>query len=96
MTTRKKVTRSRVLLFLCVCVINMAFEMCGFLLCKGTFFVLFSCLFGVGEGLGFRKFIEKRDSSSSPLFDEQWFVQKLDHFNGADSREWKQVSLTEI
>ncbi|XP_062329699.1 thymus-specific serine protease [Osmerus eperlanus] len=22
--------------------------------------------------------------------DEQWFVQKLDHFNGADSREWKQ------
>uniref|UniRef100_A0A668A8S4 Serine protease 59, putative n=1 Tax=Myripristis murdjan TaxID=586833 RepID=A0A668A8S4_9TELE len=25
-----------------------------------------------------------------PVFEEQWFTQKLDHFNGADSRVWKQ------
>lgn len=23
--------------------------------------------------------------------EDQWFIQRLDHFNGADSRVWKQV-----
>lgn len=90
MTRWKKITRSHLFLFF---VINMAFQTCSFLLCKGTLFLLFSCLFGVGEGHGFRRFIEKQESGSGALFDEQWFTQKLDHFNGADSREWKQVSL---
>lgn len=43
---------------------------------------------------GFRKFYRGQDENAKMLrtvFDEQWFVQKLDHFNGADSREWKQV-----
>ncbi|XP_008307002.1 thymus-specific serine protease [Cynoglossus semilaevis] len=42
---------------------------------------------------GFRKFYRGQDENAKMLrtvFDEQWFVQKLDHFNGADSREWKQ------
>lgn len=46
-----------------------------------------------------RKFIEIDRSSNDvpkgknkPVFQEQWITQKLDHFNGADSRVWDQVS----
>lgn len=74
--------------------INMAFQTCGLLLCKVTLFLLFS-LFAVGEGQykGFRKFNQGQDTSQNAVLEEQWFTQKLDHFNGADSREWKQVSV---
>jgi hypothetical protein len=48
---------------------------------------------------GNRKFIEIDTSSNDvqkgkgkPVFQEQWITQKLDHFNGADSRVWNQVS----
>uniref|UniRef100_A0A1A8RKA0 Protease, serine, 16 (Thymus) n=1 Tax=Nothobranchius rachovii TaxID=451742 RepID=A0A1A8RKA0_9TELE len=41
-----------------------------------------------GRFYGFRKF--HVDSSQRAGSEEQWFTQKLDHFNGADSRVWKQ------
>lgn len=94
MTTRSKITCSSLFLF----GIKMSFEMHPFLLRRGTSLLLFSlfyCLFGVGfaQSRSFRRFNLKLESSSRPVSDERWFTQKLDHFNGADSREWKQVSL---
>ncbi len=73
---------------------NMAFQTCGLLLCKATLFLLLS-LAAVGEGQykGFRRFNQGQDTSQKAVLGEQWFTQKLDHFNGADIREWKQVSL---
>lgn len=55
-------------------------------------FSLFGCLLGVGEGRynAFRKI--RVEQAGSRGAEEQWFTQKLDHFNGADGREWKQVS----
>lgn len=52
---------------------------------------LFGCLFCVGEC----RFSAFRASRVQPdgVAEEQWFTQKLDHFNGADRREWKQVSV---
>ncbi|XP_028319763.1 thymus-specific serine protease [Gouania willdenowi] len=40
---------------------------------------------------GFSKF-QRQKAALSPggLSSELWFTQKLDHFNGADSRQWKQ------
>jgi hypothetical protein len=32
-----------------------------------------------------------RVSSNVTLPPDQWFLQKLDHFNAADTRNWKQV-----
>ncbi|KAM7399742.1 hypothetical protein PAMP_018990 [Pampus punctatissimus] len=70
----------------------MAFQQtCGLPVCKATLCFLFS-LFVLGEGQykGFRKFIGVQDTRKGDAFEEQWFIQKLDHFNGADSRVWKQ------
>ncbi|GLD52867.1 thymus-specific serine protease [Lates japonicus] len=69
----------------------MAFQTCGLPICKLTICFLLS-LFAVGEGQykGFRRFHQVRDTQQRAVFEEQWFTQKLDHFNGADSREWKQ------
>lgn len=74
---------------------NMAFQTCGLPMCKVTIYFLLS-LFAVGEGQykGFRRFHQVQDTQQRAVFEEQWFTQKLDHFNGADSREWKQVSLS--
>lgn len=95
MTTRNKITCSSLFLFR----IKMSFQMHRFLLRQGTSLLLFSsfyCLFGVGLGQYryFKRFNLKLENSTRSVFDEQWFTQKLDHFNGADSREWKQVSLS--
>ncbi|XP_032400936.1 thymus-specific serine protease isoform X1 [Xiphophorus hellerii] len=71
----------------------MAFETHCSSLCKvlALSFALFS-LVAVGEGRfkGFRKFDVVQDSSHGAMSEELWFIQKLDHFNGADSRVWKQ------
>ncbi|XP_024298973.1 thymus-specific serine protease [Oncorhynchus tshawytscha] len=47
-----------------------------------------------------RKFIEidtfsndVQKGNGKPVFQEQWITQKLDHFNGADSRVWNQKFL---
>ncbi|KAG7237200.1 hypothetical protein INR49_032698 [Caranx melampygus] len=68
--------------------INMALLTCG--LPVSLFYLL--CLFTVGDGQfkGFRKFGHVQDTEQRAVFEEQWFIQKLDHFNGADTREWKQ------
>ncbi|XP_068173197.1 thymus-specific serine protease [Antennarius striatus] len=63
------------------------------LLAKQTIFLLL-WLFAAGEKRlkGFQRF-EEEDNSARHLggvFEDQWFIQKLDHFNGADDREWKQ------
>ncbi|XP_077468252.1 thymus-specific serine protease [Stigmatopora argus] len=65
--------------------VNMALHTHGFVFCKLTF--LFAVLV-VGEGRlkGFGRF----NDIHRPASDEQWFMQKLDHFNGADVRMWKQ------
>lgn len=54
------------------------------------------CVFAAGEGSyrGFRRLKTEQESRQGAVLQEElWFTQKLDHFNGADSREWKQVSL---
>ncbi|XP_077579478.1 thymus-specific serine protease [Stigmatopora nigra] len=65
--------------------VNMALHAPGFVFCKFTF--LFAFLLVVeGRFKGFGRFNEIH----KPASDEQWFMQKLDHFNGADDRMWKQ------
>lgn len=86
-------TKSRVSVCFLV-YISMAFQMYGSLVCTVTLLALLS-LFSLGEGQhkGFRNFNLKFNTRKEALrFEEQWFIQKLDHFNGADSRVWKQVS----
>ncbi|XP_020492543.1 thymus-specific serine protease [Labrus bergylta] len=69
----------------------MAFEACRLPLCKFTLLFLFSLfVFGKTQHKGFGRFNQEQHSSTADVFGEQWFLQKLDHFNGADSREWKQ------
>lgn len=74
---------------------NMAFQQtCGLPVCKATLCFLFTlCVLGEGQYKGFRKFTGVQDARQRDVFEQQWFTQKLDHFNGADSRVWKQVSL---
>ncbi|XP_071402429.1 thymus-specific serine protease isoform X2 [Centroberyx affinis] len=61
------------------------------LLCKVTLLFLSSlCALGEGRYKGFRKFEQVQAADRRALSEEQWFTQKLDHFNGADVREWKQ------
>lgn len=42
----------------------------------------------VRVGLG-----EPNLSSNEPNVEDEWFVQKLDHFNPTDTRTWNQVKL---
>lgn len=63
----------------------MAFPSRWFVLCE--VFLLFSVL-TVAEGFG--RFIKRFHSIQTIKVEEQWFIQKLDHFNGADTRVWKQ------
>ncbi|XP_033832305.2 thymus-specific serine protease [Periophthalmus magnuspinnatus] len=65
---------------------NMAFHSRCFVLC--TTLVLIS-VFSLAKGhKGFGKFVRRLHTIQKPQ--EQWFTQKLDHFNGQDSRVWKQ------
>lgn len=59
----------------------------------GKFAFLFA-IFVVGEGQlkGFGRLYDWQ----RPVSDDQWFIQKLDHFNGADGRVWKQVYSIQI
>lgn len=43
---------------------------------------------------GFRKFIDVSEATPhmAKAVEDHWFIQRLDHFNGADTRVWKQVS----
>ncbi|KAM6987643.1 thymus-specific serine protease [Tautogolabrus adspersus] len=69
----------------------MAFDACRLPLRTFTLLFLFSLfVFGNAQYKGFRRFNQEQDSSLADVLEEQWFIQKLDHFNGADSREWKQ------
>ncbi|XP_010772191.1 putative serine protease F56F10.1, partial [Notothenia coriiceps] len=71
----------------------MAVQRSESLLSSVTVFLLFSlCVFAEGRVKGFRKFSEGQDPecTTGGVCDELWFTQKLDHFNGADSRQWKQ------
>ncbi|XP_057694055.1 thymus-specific serine protease [Corythoichthys intestinalis] len=63
----------------------MGFPTHGFVVCKFTFLFAF-LVAGEGRLKGFGRFNEIHRHAS----DEQWFMQKLDHFNGADDRMWKQ------
>ncbi|CAL8337785.1 unnamed protein product [Boreogadus saida] len=51
-------------------------------------------IFAVCEGhrlRGFGSFTTRwQDTRNETVVGDQWFIQKLDHFNGADSRTWKQ------
>ncbi|KAM4589491.1 thymus-specific serine protease isoform 1-T1 [Fundulus diaphanus] len=71
----------------------MAFQTHDLPLCKVLVVCFGLCgLAPVGEGRfrGFRKFEVVQGSNQEAVFEELWFTQKLDHFNGADSRVWKQ------
>lgn len=73
---------------------NMAFQTFSLFPCKVILLVVVSLLVvAEGQYKGFGKFYQVQDSSHRAVFEELWVTQKLDHFNGADSREWKQVSL---
>uniref|UniRef100_A0A3Q3M7Q5 Serine protease 59, putative n=2 Tax=Mastacembelus armatus TaxID=205130 RepID=A0A3Q3M7Q5_9TELE len=54
--------------------------------------VLWISLLTFGEGYykSFGRFNHVQDVTHRAAFDELWFTQKLDHFNGADRRVWKQ------
>ncbi|XP_003968827.2 thymus-specific serine protease [Takifugu rubripes] len=70
----------------------MAFRKCHILSCQGILlFLSVCCLLGTGRAAfkGFTRFKAKEEIGHKPVFDEQWFSQRLDHFS-ADSREWKQ------
>ncbi|XP_034023706.1 thymus-specific serine protease [Thalassophryne amazonica] len=47
-------------------------------------------LFVFGEGRYTKLFNNVRGVRLNAEVEEQWFTQKLDHFNGADTRVWKQ------
>ncbi|XP_012718682.2 thymus-specific serine protease isoform X2 [Fundulus heteroclitus] len=71
----------------------MAFQTHDLPLCKVLAVCFALCgLAAVGEGRfrGFRKFEVVQGSNQEAVSEELWFTQKLDHFNGADSRVWKQ------
>ncbi|XP_035768122.1 thymus-specific serine protease [Neolamprologus brichardi] len=68
---------------------TMAFHTFVVLLCQVAVF-LSLCAVGEGRYSIFRRFKEAQDTKQGSLFEEQWFTQKLDHFNGADTRVWKQ------
>nr|XP_019950417.1 PREDICTED: thymus-specific serine protease [Paralichthys olivaceus] len=54
------------------------------------FFVFSVCAVGHGRVKGFRRFGHVQRAQRGAPSEEQWFTQRLDHFNGADIREWKQ------
>ncbi|XP_053176096.1 thymus-specific serine protease [Scomber japonicus] len=66
-------------------------QTCGLPVCKATICFLLT-LFVLGEGhfKGCRKFTGVQDTRNEDAFKELWFTQKLNHFDGADSRVWKQ------
>ncbi|XP_061574763.1 thymus-specific serine protease isoform X2 [Cololabis saira] len=68
------------------------FQIRGLFMGEVTLLFIIVSSFSVGEGLykGFGKFKQLQDVEQRAVFEEQWFIQKLDHFNGADSRVWKQ------
>ncbi|XP_029373345.1 thymus-specific serine protease [Echeneis naucrates] len=69
----------------------MAFQTSGFPVCKFIACFLLALLAAAdGRDKGFRRFSPVEDTKQKAVAQEQWFTQKLDHFNGADSREWKQ------
>ncbi|TNN39046.1 Thymus-specific serine protease [Liparis tanakae] len=75
----------------------MAVHRCGSLLrYAALLLVLCAAVGGQGRFKGFRSsgssgsFTGGRDTGEGTGSEEQWFTQRLDHFNGADSREWKQ------
>lgn len=71
---------------------TMAFPTFVVLLCQVAVF-LSLCAVGEGRYSIFRRFKEAQDTKQGSPFEEQWFTQKLDHFNGADTRVWKQAGL---
>lgn len=69
----------------------MAFKLCG--LHFALFFQVSVFAAGDGHYKGFARLNQVQNTKHEALFDEQWFIQKLDHFSGADTRVWKQVSV---
>ncbi|XP_049582929.1 thymus-specific serine protease [Syngnathus scovelli] len=65
--------------------VNMVLPTYVLVVCKFSF-LFFIFVVGEAQAKGFSRFYELQIDVS----DEQWFVQKLDHFNGADDRVWKQ------
>ncbi|XP_031429917.1 thymus-specific serine protease [Clupea harengus] len=58
--------------------------------------VLCLCCTGDARFKGFRRFVDRSEAiqqhtaRTGPKVEDHWFTQRLDHFNGADSRVWKQ------
>ncbi|XP_068441238.1 thymus-specific serine protease [Clinocottus analis] len=82
---------------MCVCCshVDMALQRCVSLLCPAALLLLLSgCVGGHGRFKGFGNFRTlnggEHAAGKRSASEELWFTQKLDHFNGADGREWKQ------
>ena len=69
----------------------MAFQI-GTFICKVAAIILLSVPCEGQHLKRFRRFNRLRVTGNETVIKDQWFIQKLDHFNGADSRTWKQVS----
>ncbi|KAM4566757.1 thymus-specific serine protease [Odontesthes bonariensis] len=54
------------------------------------FFLLCVCAAAQGSYRGFVRFSQVQEPTQRAVSEELWFTQNLDHFNGADSRVWKQ------
>ncbi|XP_063763550.1 thymus-specific serine protease [Eleginops maclovinus] len=71
----------------------MALQRSGFLMSSVALCVLVSlCVVAEGGFKGFRRSNAGQEYTcrQGGVCEELWFTQQLDHFNGADSREWKQ------
>lgn len=63
------------------------------------FILVVLCLSGCSDAQrfkGFRRFSDLSKTTphmakAGPAVEDHWFTQRLDHFNGADTRVWKQV-----
>ncbi|CAL8350488.1 unnamed protein product [Lota lota] len=62
----------------------------GTFICKVIAIIFVSVVCGGQRLKGFRTFSRVQGACNETAFEDQWFIQKLDHFNGADSRTWKQ------
>ncbi|KAK0135323.1 putative serine protease F56F10.1 [Merluccius polli] len=67
----------------------MAFQI-GTFICKVAAIILLAVPCEGQHLKRFRRFNRLRVTSNETVIKDQWFIQKLDHFNGADSRTWKQ------
>lgn len=65
----------------------------GTLKMRFLFIVLFYVLWNISANCMEQIPLKNRDKRKVVIYEDQWLVQKLDHFNPNDKRTWKQVII---